>query len=113
MELHHLANKNFTITDVLHELKRKEYNLHFRRDAVCLYCFELQKFIIPEHFTVEESYYFEEISNPNEDRMLYAISLSQGAKGFLIDTCGVYMDNISHEMLEKLQANGRQHSARF
>jgi hypothetical protein len=59
---------------------------------------------MPEDFTVDEAYFFEEISNPDEDRMLYAISSSAGVKGFLIDTCGVYMDNISQEMMEKLQS---------
>jgi hypothetical protein len=40
---------------------------------------------------------------PDTDRMLYAISLLHGAKGFLIDACNAYMDNISAEMLEKLK----------
>jgi len=105
MLIYNAADKNLAITDVLTELKRKAYKLKFRRDAVCLYCFELQELIMPEDFTVDESYYFEEIETPDADRMLYAISLSQGVKGFLIDTCNVYMDNISPEMMEKLNSN--------
>lgn len=57
---------------------------------------------MPENFTVDESYYFEEMINPDADRMLYAISLLHGGKGFLIDTSNVYMDNISREMAQRL-----------
>jgi hypothetical protein len=90
---------------VLTELERKEYKLEIRRDAVSLYCFELQQLIMTANFTVDESYYFSEIESPDADRMLYAISLLNGIKGFLIDTCNVYMDNISPEMMEKLKSN--------
>jgi hypothetical protein len=54
---------------------------------------------VSENFNVDEPYYFEEIETPDADRMLYAISLSQGVKVFLIDTRNVYMDNISREMI--------------
>jgi hypothetical protein len=93
------------VTEALNGLKGKGYELEFRREATCIYCFEWQQWIMPENFTVDESYYFEEIENPDADRMLYAISLSQNVKGFLIDTCNVYSDNISHEMMQKLQLN--------
>jgi hypothetical protein len=63
---------------------------------------------MPSNFTVDESYFFEEILNPDADRMLYAISLSQGGKGFLIDTCNIYMDNISREMAQRLDKITRQ-----
>jgi len=97
------ANKDWIITETLNILKRKEYKLRLRREPTCLYCFELQKSITPKDFTVDESYYFEVTFNPDADRMLYAISFSQGSKGFLIDTCNVYTDNISQEMVQKLK----------
>ena len=96
------AKKNAAIRDALKELKRKDYKLMFRKEATCLYCHELSEWIMTEDFTVDESYYFEETMNPDADRMLYAISLSQGGKGFLIDTCNVYTDNISPEMAQRL-----------
>src|SRR5438045_7869151 len=100
-----VSDTNLAITDVLNELKRKEYKLQFIREPTCLYCTELRQRIMPEHFNIDESYYFVEIETPDEERMLYAISLSQGLKGFLIDTCNVYLDNISPEMMEKLKSN--------
>jgi hypothetical protein len=98
-----VANKSFTITDALSELRRKEYKLELRREATHLYCNELHQWIMPENFTVDESYYFEKIESPDADGMLYAISLSQGVKGFLLDACTVYTDNISPEMMKKLR----------
>jgi hypothetical protein len=99
------ANKEWVITDVLNKLRRKEYKLNFRRETTCLYCFQLQEWIKPEDFVVDRYYFFEDILNPDAERVLYAISLAQGGKGFLIDTCNVYADNISPDMMEKLKWN--------
>jgi hypothetical protein len=93
------------VIEILNELKRKGYKLEFRREAACIYCFEWQQWIMPANFTVDDYYYFEDILNPDAERMLYAISLSQGSKGFLIDACNAYMDNISPEMMQKLKLN--------
>ena len=96
------VNKSWNITEALNKLKRKGYKLEFRREASCVYCFQWQQWIMPANFMVDESYYFEEIANPGGKRMLYAISLWQGGKAFLIDTCNVYMDSISNEMIQNL-----------
>jgi hypothetical protein len=92
-----------SISQTLVSLKNQGYQLSFRREATCIYCFELQECITPENFTVDKSYYFEDIANPDADRILYAISLSNERRGFLIDACNVYSDNISYEMEQKLQ----------
>ncbi len=99
------SNKDWIIIETLNKLKRKEYILKFRREATCLYCFQLNAWIQPEAFTVDKYYYFEDILHPDAERMLYAISLSRGGKGFLIDTCNVYTDNMSPEMIQKLKLN--------
>jgi hypothetical protein len=103
MAIDDAPNRGLVLPEMLNELKRKAYILKFRREATCLFCFELQEWIMPEHFNVDESYYFEDRLNPDEDRVLYAISLAQGIKGFLVDACSVYTDNISTEMMRKLK----------
>lgn len=105
MTIHATIGNGLISTDVLNELKKKAYKLEFRREASCIYCDELQEWILPADFKVDEWYYFGEASMPDADRMLYAISLLHGPKGFLIDTCNAYMDNISAEMLEKLKTS--------
>ena len=99
------ANNDWVITEVLNKLKREKYKLNFRREATCLYCFQWHQWIRPEDFAVDKYYYFEDILNPDAERMLYAISLSRRGKGFLIDACNVYVDNISPEMMQKLKLN--------
>lgn len=91
------------LIETLNELKRRDYKIKFRRESTCLYCFETDEWVMPENFSVDQSYYFQEIANPDADRVLYAISFSQGRKGFLIDTCNVYSDNINPDMMQKLQ----------
>ena len=95
--------KQTSIIQTLAGLRNQGYLLGFRREATCIYCFELQERVMPEDFTVDESFYFEDIENPDADRVLYALSLAKGRRGFLIDTCNVYSDNISYDMEQKLQ----------
>ena len=96
-------NRSMSVSQILAGLKSQGYLLGFRREAGCIYCLELQERVIPEDFTVDESYYFEDNMGPDADRVLYAISLTNGRRGFLIDACNVYSDNISYEMKQKLQ----------
>jgi hypothetical protein len=92
-----------SINETLADLKERGYQLKFRREATCLYCTELNDWIMPDAFVVDDYYHFEDISNPDGDRTIYAITTTQGQKGFLVDACLVYEDNISPEMKEKLQ----------
>ena len=91
------------IRKTIDELIRKEYTMKFRREANCLYCFDLNQWILPADFTIDEYFYFEELIHPDADRMLFAISLPQGQKGWLVDSCNVYADNISSDMMEKFK----------
>lgn len=91
-----------SVADALSDLKNRGYRKEFRRDPTGLYCIELHEWIAPEQFNVDEYYHFEEISSPDIDRVLYAISSSSGIKGVLVDAYGVYADNISLEMSQKL-----------
>lgn len=92
-----------SISETLADLKSRHYNLQFRREATCLHCIELNWRITPDSFSVDEYYYYEDHIHPDGDRMIYAISSVQGHRGFLVDSCFVYEDNISAEMMQKLQ----------
>jgi len=92
-----------SISETLGDLKKRGYQLEFRREATCLYCIELNSWITPDSFIVDEYYYFEDISKTDRDRTLYAISTTQGLKGYLVDASFVYEDNISPEMAQKLK----------
>jgi hypothetical protein len=91
-----------SIYEALAEFKKQGYMTEFLRNPTRLYCAELHLWITPEQFSVDVSYYLEKISNPDQDRVFYAISSSIGVKGILVEPCGVYADNISLEMAQKL-----------
>ncbi|MBV4355854.1 hypothetical protein [Pinibacter aurantiacus] len=105
------AHKDWGIGYVLNKLEKKEYTLKLRREATCLYCFELNNWILPEDFMVDEYYHFGEAADPDAERILYAISLSNGLRGFLIDSCNAYTDNISLQMVLKFRLNDLRNSA--
>jgi hypothetical protein len=85
------------------DLKKRGYQLEFRREADCLTCNDLSYDITPENFTVDEYYHFEDGLETDRERTIYAISSIQGLKGFLVEACSVYEDNISLEMAQKLR----------
>jgi hypothetical protein len=78
------------------------YELKFRREATGLNCVDMSCLITADNFSVDEYYHFEDPSNTDRERTLYAVSSVQGLKGFLVDACFVYEDNISPEMARKL-----------
>lgn len=91
-----------SIGEMVADLKKRGYQFMFIREADCLYCIELGRWITADGFMVDECYHFEDVSNPDRDRLLYAISSTQRLNGFLIDANFVYQDNISLEMAQKL-----------
>ncbi len=91
-----------SIAEALDDFKKRGYLTEFMRDPNCLYCAAFHLWITPEQFSVDVSYYLERISNPDEDRVFYAITSSVGIKGVLVEACGVYTDNIGLEMAQKL-----------
>ena len=97
----------------LKDLGSKGYNLKFRKEPAHLTCIELYRWIYPGHFDVDASFYFERTPAPDTDRMIYAISTHDGSKGILVDTCGVYADNMRREMIRKLDfRNGSEEMIR-
>lgn len=91
------------LRQMLARLKEQGYQQEFRREATCLYCVDKNRWVLPDSFLVDEYYHIADNANPDGERTLYAISTIDGIKGFLVDTCFVYEDNISMEMMQKLR----------
>jgi len=98
------TGRNWNISKMLNLLGSRGYKLKFRREATCIYCIELNEWIMPEDFSIDEYYYVRDIVSPDADRVLYAISIPHERKGVLIDACNVYQDNISPAMMQKLNS---------
>jgi hypothetical protein len=57
----------------------------------------------PADFTVDESFRFENTSDPSDQSMLFAIScISSGLKGTLLESYGLYAQDHSPAMLDRL-----------
>ena len=94
-----------SLVDALADLKRRGYKQDFKREPTCVFCYVLDLWIAPEQFNVDEFYRFEENSNPDDNCVLYAISSYTGIKGSLVDAYGVYAENMSFKMAQKLEVN--------
>ena len=93
-----------TITDALTDLDRRGYNLDFNLTADALECKSFNLLLKPEEFEIEEVYRFEGMTDPADSSVVYVISSNAGSlKGVLVDGYGVYAENISSELLNKLK----------
>lgn len=95
--------QNFqSLIDALADVKSRGYTEDFSLEPSCLYCGDLDLRLTPEEFHVDEFYRFEGDSNPEDSAVLYAISSSSGVKGTVVDSYGVYAENMNFDMTQKL-----------
>ena len=52
---------------------------------------------------IDKYYRFEGMSDPGDNSIVYAISAVTGEKGVLVDAYGMYSENMTPEMIRKLQ----------
>lgn len=94
--------------EAMRELESKGYdkNLVLKNDH-----FEIDsghEKIYPNEFEVDEMVRFENTSDPNDQSILYAISSeNHGIKGLFLESFGVYNEDISRSMIEKLKTANR------
>ena len=94
-----------SLVDALADLKSRGYKIDFQKEQSCFFCYVLDLWIAPEQFNVDEVYRFEGNSCPDDSCVLYAISSYTGLKGTIIDSYGVYAENLSFNMAQKIEVN--------
>ncbi len=58
----------------------------------------------PEEFIIDKHYRFEGVSDPEDEAIVYAISSTVNeVKGVLINGYGVYSDQVTNDLVKKLQ----------
>ena len=93
-----------TVTAALTDLDNRGYNLDFNLTSEALECKSINLQLMPEEFEIEEVYRFEGMTDPADSSVVYAISSNlSNLKGILVDGYGVYAENISPELLNKLK----------
>ncbi|MDX5326563.1 MAG: phosphoribosylpyrophosphate synthetase [Bacteroidota bacterium] len=92
-----------TLSQAINGLKDRGYKLDFNLNFDCLECVNDHTRVQPEEFNVTEIHRFEGNTNPDDSSILYAIEVSDGRKGVLVDAYGAYSGQISEEMMHRLQ----------
>lgn len=93
-----------TLTDAVADLEKRGYEHDFILAPDCIECKAIDLQLMPEEFEIDEFYRFEGMNDPGDSAVIYAISSPVGnLKGVLIDAYGVYAENVSPELLDKLK----------
>lgn len=92
-----------TLVEAINGFKAKGYTYEFNVRSNCIECAELDLRLTPDNFEVVDTYRFEGISNPSDSSVLYAIESNSGIKGIMIDAYGLYAENMSMELAQKIR----------
>jgi hypothetical protein len=92
-----------TVVETLNELKAKGFTHDFNIHNNALHSSNGDISLSPKDFEIVKVYRFEGQSDPGDNAVIYAIDVPKhGIKGTFFNAYGVYSDEISEELLKKL-----------
>lgn len=92
-----------TLIEITDELRKEGYTEDFNLLENCLECRERGFKLFHQDFQVDKYFRIEGETDPSDSVIIYAISaLTNGEKGILVNSYGIYADPTTNEMLEKL-----------
>ncbi|HCN84515.1 MAG TPA: phosphoribosylpyrophosphate synthetase [Sphingobacteriaceae bacterium] len=92
-----------TMVEALNDLKERGFNLDFNLAKGTLHNSTKNITLHPRDFEIVELYRFEGDSDPADNSILYALKSDKyDAKGVFVNAYGVYSDDVSEELLKKL-----------
>ena len=101
--------KYTSLSVAVNDLTKKGYTYNFNMKEECIECQENQCQLQPEDFEIEEKHRFQEMSDVDNESVLYAISSTDGKiKGLLVNAYGVYADYASFKLIQKLNMPERK-----
>jgi hypothetical protein len=92
-----------TVSGAVNGLKQRGFTLDFNLQENCLVCQEHKLDI--DDFEIVEVYRFEGNSDPADEAVVYAIQSVNGLKGVLVNGYGISADEMSSEMVKKLETH--------
>ena len=94
-----------TLSQAIEALKKQGYTEDFNLKGNCIQCIAGAQQLLPHEFEIDKSFRFDVDEDPSDQAVLYAISsANHNLKGLLVNGYGIYSDDASNEMLEKLQS---------
>lgn len=92
-----------SLMDAINDLKAKGYTEDFNLKQNCIECREGAFTIFHDEFQIDKAIRFDEDTDPADQSILYAISSEKyHLKGLLVNGYGIYSDEVSNEMMDKL-----------
>jgi len=97
-----MPNYEPTLVETLETLRKEGYTEDFNIRFDSLIC--ANACLLPSQFEVDKIFRFEGNTNPSDEAILYAISsISGDLKGVLVNSYGVYADEMTAELIDKLK----------
>lgn len=94
-----------TLSEAINDLTKKGYTFNFNIQQDCIWCAENNMQLQPDEFEIDEVYRFQEMSDVDNESILYAISSTQNnVKGLLVNAYSIYADSASTKLIEKLNS---------
>ena len=95
--------KYTTLSEAINNLIIHGYTFNFNLKNDCIECVEENIQLQPDEFEIDEVHRFQEMSDVDNESILYAISSTQNSlKGLLVNAYGIYADTASANLIEKL-----------
>jgi hypothetical protein len=92
-----------TLSEAINDLTKRGYTFNFNLKNDCIECVEKNIQLQPDEFEIDEVHRFQEMSDVDNESILYAISSTQNnLKGLLVNAYGIYADTASAKLIEKL-----------
>lgn len=93
-----------TLSEAINDLTKKGYTENFNIESDCIICDENRIRLRPDEFEIDEVYRFQEMSDLDNESILYAISSpTNNIKGLLVNAYGTYSDTNTTELIRKLE----------
>lgn len=95
-----------TLSEAINDLAKRGYSANFNIESDCIVCADDTIRLLPHEFQIDEIYRFQEMSDLDNESILYAISSPQNnLKGLLVNAYGIYSETATTELVEKLSAS--------
>lgn len=95
--------KYTTLSEAINDLTKQGYTYNFNIKEDCIECAENHCQLKPDEFNIDEKHRFQEMSDVDNESVLYAISSkTDDLKGLLVNAYGIYADYASFKLVQKL-----------
>ncbi len=92
-----------SLSEAIAGLTKRGYTHNFNLKSDCLECVGHSIYLQPDEFEIDEVHRFQEMSDVDDESILYAISSAKhDVKGLFVNAFGIYADIPSAELIAKL-----------